>query len=76
MSATKKTLYLVGNIISIIIASFIINIPNFILEHNFFNEGISGYDLIRYAFLCAAWIIFLLFVAIQVTRTVKFLLEK
>jgi hypothetical protein len=76
MSTNKKFLYLVGKFISIIFAFLITKVPDYILENNFFDSGLAGYDLILYAFLCAAWIIFLLFVAIQVTRTVKFLLEK
>ena len=57
MSTNKKFLYLVGKFISIIFAFLITKVPDYILENNFFDSGLAGYDLILYAFLCAAWII-------------------
>ena len=76
MSANKKTLYVIGNLISTMIAFLITKVPNHILQSNFFDEGLVGYDLIRYALISIAWIIFLLFVAIQVAKVIKFLIEK
>lgn len=63
--------HIIGNFLSILIMFFVTKVPDIVLSHNYFDRNLAGYDLIRYAFICIVWIIFIVFLSIQFIRIPK-----
>lgn len=69
----KIIAYVLGNLVSVIIVFIATQMPEILLKNNYFDSGLVGYDLVRYAMLCIAWIVFLVFLATRIVSVIKYI---